>query len=288
VRIPLKEDDPFSKEINNAFEDIRRAHFEAVRPQLETTMVHAMLGDGSITQTKVFEPERVSSLYKKMIFSLEEWISTGVSRSNTDDLHRIYCQFAQDVGRYHLSGYFGIQFHSLQYYRVDNRVIDIQRQLAHVAEQASQTFDIMAHKGNAVIQKELEGLGYADLGFEGLFAKLFEDDKLVRYLESKASPVENEFPQFEELHSKKKELFAELYGLLIELQQISCVSIDHDKLMQGEEGVTAYLDIEIIKNQKSKERDAYINTKKVPKEDTIQIVSKLKSISRALQNLANS
>jgi hypothetical protein len=58
--------------------------------------------------------------------------------------------------------------------------------------------------------------------------------------------------------------------------------------MQGEEGVTAYLDIEIIKNQKSKERDAYINTKKVPKEATIQIVSKLKSISRALQNLANS
>ena len=160
--------------------------------------------------------------------------------------------------------------------------------LAHVAEQASQTFDIMAHKGNAVIQKELEGLGYADLGFEGLFAKLFEDDKLVRYLESKASPVENEFPQFEELHSKKKELFAELYGLLIELQQISCVSIDDDKLMQGEEGVTAYLDIEIIKNQKSKERDAYINTKKVPKEATIQIVSKLKSISGALQNLANS
>ena len=96
------------------------------------------------------------------------------------------------------------------------------------------------------------------MGFEELFAKLYEDKALLDYLEGKAISVENDFPEFEEMHKKKIHYFRELNNLLVELYQISPVSIDYNKLMQGEEGVVTYFDIEMIRNQKTKKRDSYI------------------------------
>ena len=52
----------------------------------------------------------------------------------------MYCQFTQDVGKYHLHGYFGIQFHALPYYRVNKRVIEIQKELVEVANKATKAF----------------------------------------------------------------------------------------------------------------------------------------------------
>ena len=49
--------------------------------------------------------------------------------------------------------------------------------------------------------------------------------------------------------------------------QTSPVLIDYNRLMQGEEGITNYFDIEVIKkNKKMKRREAFIDTIKMPKE----------------------
>jgi hypothetical protein len=84
------------------------------------------------------------------------------------------------------------------------------------------------------------------------------------------------------MRHKKERLFSELNDLLIELCQISPVSIDHNKLMQGEEGVVTYFDIEKVKSQKTKETDSYINTKRMTKEMTEQVVSIFSEMANTL------
>jgi hypothetical protein len=123
------------------------------------------------------------------------------------------------------------------------------------------------------------------MGFEELLLNLFEDQKLVADLGFKASMVEQEFPEFEDMHNRKTDLFAELNDLLIELYQTSSVIIDYNKLMQGEEGIVTYFEIETIRNKRTKERDFYINTKRVLKDSTEEILSKFNQVVEVFQEM---
>jgi hypothetical protein len=286
MRLPIKDNNYFSKNVNFAFENLRSIYLEAIKPQLLMKKVNVMLGDGSIAQSHTFEPEKVTSFFQRLIDSLKGWTTTGVLSSNTDDLHRIYCQFTQEVGKYHLHGYFGIQFHALPYYRTDKRIIQIQRELAHIVDKANETFKLICDRGNDVVHKELESTGHAEMGFEEFFIKLFEDKSLLEHLERKALLIEDGFPEFKEMHNRKIELFAELNKLVIELYQISPVSMDYGKLTQGEEGVVTYFDIEAIKSKKTKERDSYVDTKRIDVKLTEQIVRKLSEVARTLHDIS--
>jgi hypothetical protein len=285
MRLPLKGDDYFIREVNAAFESIREAYLNALKPQVVMKKVNVMLGDGSVVQSDTFEKHKVILFYQQMIKSLKGWVTTGVSNSNTDDLHRLYCSIAQEVGKYNIHGYFGIQFHALPYYKVEKRVIEIQKELSQLAGNATNTLHSIADKGNEIIRKELEKIGYTEIGFEELLSKLFEDQKLTEDLGVKASMVEQEFPEFEDMHERKKKLFAELNDLLVELYQTSSVLIDYNKLMQGEEGIVTYFEIETIRNKRTKERDFYINTKRVSKESTEQILSKFNHVVEVFQRI---
>ena len=286
MRLPIKDDNYFAKNANLAFENLRSAYLEAIKPRLLTKKVDVMLGDGSITKSYTFEPERVKCFYQSLVESLKGWTATGILASNTDDLHRIYCQLTQEADKYHLNGYFGIQFHALPYYRPDKRIIQIQRELAHIVDKAHETFNLISERGNDVVHQELQSTGHAEMGFEELFAKLFEDRNLFEQLERKALLVEDQFPEFKEMHNRKVHLFAELDKLVIELYQISPVLMDYDRLMQGEEGVVTYFDIEAIKNKKTKQRDSYIDTKRIDTQLTEKIVHKLNEVTTTLHKLS--
>ena len=78
---------------------------------------------------------------------------------------------------------------------------------------------MIGNRGNDIVQKELEKVGCADMGFEELFTKLFEDKELLDDLEVKALTIEKEFPEYEEMHNKKIQLFTELNDLVIETYQ---------------------------------------------------------------------
>jgi hypothetical protein len=68
----------------------------------------------------------------------------------------------------------------------------------------------------------------------------------------------------------------------MELYQTSPVSIDHNRLMQGEEGVTVYVDIEIVKNQKTKKREAFVDSTSVSDEWSDRLAAELSSLAKAL------
>jgi hypothetical protein len=112
---------------------------------------------------------------------------------------------------------------------------------------------------------------------------MFDDEKLVQELEEKAAAVESQFPEFEDMGKKKNRLFAELNDLLIELYQTSSVTIDYNRLMQGEEGVTSYFDIEVIRNKKTKAKEAFLDTPKIKKEDSDLIAGELGTVVKALK-----
>jgi hypothetical protein len=285
MRLPLKGDDYFIREVNAAFENIKEAYLKALKPHIMMKNMNVMLGDGSVVQSDTFEKHKVILFYQQLIKSLNGWGSTGVSNSNTDDLHRLYCNIVQEVGKYNIHGYFGIQFHTLPYYKVDKRVIEIQKELSQLANTATNTLQSIANRGNEIIRKELEKIGYVGMGFEELLLNLFEDQKLVADLGFKASMVEQEFPEFEDMHNRKTDLFAELNDLLIELYQTSSVIIDYNKLMQGEEGIVTYFEIETIRNKRTKERDFYINTKRVLKDSTEEILSKFNQVVEVFQEM---
>jgi len=285
MRFPIKYHDQFATEVNLAFRIIQDTYFLSIKPEIEMRKVNAMLRDGSLTQIDSFDPLRVIEFYQRLIGSLKGWVSTGISRSQTDDLHRIYCQFSQAVGQYRIHSYFGIQYRALPYYQVDRRVIEIQKELARIDVEVGNIFMSMATRGNHIVQKELERIGYAQVGFEDLLAKLFWNERLVLDLEEKVAALENEFPKFGELSNKQTQLFSELKDLLIELCQISPVLIDHNKLMQGEEGVVTYFDMVEVRSQKTRENNSWINTKRLTKELTGQVVGVFNEVTSTMRDV---
>jgi hypothetical protein len=282
MRIPFKADDYFSNEVNLAFKRIQDAYLEGAKVYLEVSEMPVMLGDGSISESTTFDLSKIIAYFEKIIDSLDGWVNSGISKSNTEDLHRIYFQISQQISKYRIYGYFGIQFHALSYYRVNRRVIEIQKELSQIADRAARIFSLLAEKGNTMVLHELQKLGYSGLESEELFTILFEDQELVRGLERKAQSLEEQLPEFEQMRLSKNQLYAELKDLLIEVYQVSPVLIDYNRMMQGEEGLVSYFDIETIRNQKLSRGDPYVNTERVTKELTNRISSELNELANRL------
>lgn len=283
VRAPFKGEDYFCRQVNAAAQKVEQTFLEAIGPAIAMKKAGAMLGDGTVTQADTFDPQSVQMFYQHLANALEGWVFTGVLKSATEDLHRLYCQFTKEVDKYYISGYFGIQFHALPYYKVDKRVIEIQKELAKIADDATTVFKDMTGAADKALAAELEKRGYASMEFQELFTKMFDDEKLVAELDEKASAVENQFPEFNEMGKRKNRLFAELNDLLIELYQTSPVIIDYNRLMQGEEGVTTYFDIEVIKNKKTRARESYLDTPKIKKDAADLVAGELDSVARVLK-----
>jgi hypothetical protein len=285
VRAPFKGDDYFCRQVNAAAQKVEQGYLEAMGPAIATRKANAMLGDGTVTQADSFDPQNVQAFYQRLANSLKGWMFSGIQKSATEDLHRLYCQFTKEAGRYHISGYFGVQFHVLPYYRVDRRVIEVQKELAKIADDATSVFKNMTGAADKALAAELEKRGYASMEFQELFTKMFDDEKLVEELDEKASAVESQFPEFKEMGKRKNRLFAELNDLLIELYQTSPVSIDYNRLMQGEEGATTYFDIETIKNKNTKAREAFLDTPKIKKDEADSVAAELDGVAKALKKI---
>lgn len=283
VRAPFKGDDDFCKQVNVAAQNTEKEYLGAIGPAIAMHKASAMLGDGTVTQVDTFDPQNVQMFYNRLANALEGWAFSGILKSATEDLHRLYCQFTKEVGRYHINGYFGVQFHLLPYYKVDRHVIEIQKELAKIADDATSVFSDMTSAADKELATELEKRGYASLDFQELFTKMFDDEKLAKALDEKASAVQKKFPEFDVMGRRKNRLFADLNDLLIEVHQTSPVIIDYNRLMQGEEGVTNYFDIEVIKNKKTRAREAYLDTPKIKKADAYLVAGELDSVAQALK-----
>jgi hypothetical protein len=287
VRTPIKGDDYFCQRLNAAAEKVQGAFLDAIAPTIAMHQISAMLGDGTITQADTFDPQNVQNFLHRLGNALEGWTFGGILRSATEDIHRLYSTFTKEAGNFYISAYFGIQFHVLPYYRVERRIIDIQKELAKIEQSGSSILSEMTGAADRVLATELKKRGYTRLGFDELFVRMFEDEGLVEELNEKTAVIESQFPQLIEARNKKSKLITELNELLMEFYHTSPVIIDYNRLMQGEEGVTNYFDIEILKNRKTRRREAFLDTTKIPKEAADILSLELGAIGEILPKIGH-
>jgi len=247
--------------------------------------VNVMLADGTVTQSSTFDIGKVSKFYEQLIRSLSGWESSGISRSKIEDLNRIYCEFRKSVGKYNVRGYYGIQFHTLPYYQVNKKVLDIQRNLRELENEGIQYYSQISHQANNMIKEELSFRGLVNMSEDELFKNLLENEGLYGDLVKKAESIESGFPQFLDIDYRRRLLFKELENLVIELHQVSPVLIDYNKLMQGEVGVAMYMDVGTIKNEKTGAIDPFVNTKQMSSVHSEQIISALLQVQDAMDRI---
>ncbi|HZD33888.1 MAG TPA: hypothetical protein VE130_01675 [Nitrososphaeraceae archaeon] len=283
MRLPLK--DPKNsniQEINSALTRIAESFFRSISPRILMHEVSVMLADGTVTQSSTFDIGNVSKHYEHFMRSLTGWQTSGIGKSKIEDLNRIYCEIIKSVGNYDVRVYFGVQFHTLPYYRVNKKVIDILQNLRQLEDEGIQYYSQIAQQGNNMIEEEISSRGIANVGDEVLLENLLENERFYGDLVKKAEAIEKGYPQYHDINYRKELLVKDLTSFVIDLYQVPPVLIDYDKFTQGEAGVSMYVDVGTIKNKKTREVDPFLNTKRLSPTHSEQIISVLLEVQNAM------
>lgn len=281
MRIPNKDDDGFAKVLNALFVNIEDAYLHSMKPNLTTTEINVMLQDGSVTKSSTFDPQSIIQFYRSFLKDLRNW-EVGDVQETTGELNRIYCQISANVDNYTIKGFFGIQFNILPYYKPDKQVIRIQKELLDLSTENSTLLESVADIGNQTIKQELKNMSLDDLEFEDLFERLLQNQELVGNLEGKIKNIERKYPQLEGAEKKRNSLIYELNNLIIKVYQASPILLDYNRLMQGEEGIIVYFDIEPKADLKGKNSSKLVNLARMKAPATEEISELLKEISSSL------
>jgi hypothetical protein len=281
MRIPNKENDDFSKKVNGYFIDIENIYLKSIKPFLTTREVNVMLQDGSVTKSSTFDPESVIGFYRSFLKDLKNWEIRDIQQ-NTGDSNRIFCQISNNLDNYIIKGYFGIQFNVLPYYKLDKQVIHIQKELFDLSVKNSTLSESVANIGNSTIKQELKNLALDDLEFEDLFERLLQNQELIVKLEDKIKNVEKLYPELDGAENKRSSLIYELENLIIKLYQVSPILIDYNRLMQGEEGIIVYFDIETKVDRKGKKSNKSVNFAQMKSHTKERIFELFKEINSVL------
>jgi hypothetical protein len=251
MRIPNNTDNDFAKKLNQYFAEIEDVYLQSMKTSLTTTEVNVMLQDGSVTKSETFDPQLVLGYYRSFLKDLKNWKISDVQET-TGELNRIYCQISANLDGYVIKGYFGIQYNILPYYKPDKQVIQIQKELFDLATNNSSQLESVANIGNNTIKQELKNMALDNLEFGDLFEKLLENQDLISKLEDKIRKIEKIYPELEGAEKKRNSLIYDLDNLVMKVYRVTPILIDYNKLMQGEEGLIVYFDIEPVVDPKTK------------------------------------
>ena len=238
-----------------------------------------MLGDFSVIDTKSFDPNKILALFqnfeKMLNTKSKNWQSVPIQSTKSDDIRRLYFQLSLEIDKFYFYIYMGIQFHSLLYYQIDKQVIQVSKKVRELEQLNNDAKSEITIKGDQIIKQELEKLGYTGVDNTQLFEELFTQKDLTRNLVEKASSIEENYPDIEKNNDQIIKLKKELENMIIEIYQIDLASLDQNKMLQGENGMVIYIDFEMIKNKKTKEKTSVINFEKIPKETVDAIKNEL-------------
>lgn len=282
MRIPNNYTDEFSMQLNKLYGSISERYLETIKKQIETKKVTVMLADASVTQQDTFDPHKAAMFYEMLARNLKNWSSQGIEKTDTDDLQRLHVLFTTPTENYSLSCYLGIQYHALPFYKFDNRIKDIQTEIMILDEKIINIKQEIASKENTILEEEMKKRGIANLSIEETFALLYNNEKLYDELTRKVDNIEKSKPEYLQMTKRREELVEELKGMIIELYRIMPVLIDHNKLMQGEEGITMYFDLEMVKKR---EKIGAIEVEKISAKIKQRIIDRCKEIDLALKEV---
>ena len=245
MQIPSNSTDLFIKSMTEKSEKIRSLFLEHVKNLTKKVPLKVMLGDGTVSDQESFDPSLVRQFYSNILKGLPEWANQGVSTTADKDLRRIFIKFEIKEGNYLLSGHMSLQYHSLLFYKLDHKVIEIQKELVELTEKISEFHEKSKPESNKIIEEKLRQRGYKNLEHQKLFEVLFANDELVKEL---AEPIECAESNINELVKKRDSLFKELDSMLIETYHTTAVLIDEARMIAAEDGCLCNFNLEYIKN----------------------------------------
>ena len=246
MRIGSKSENEFFLKLNKRNEIIQENFLKLINNATQTVGIKVMLGDSTVKEVNTFDPKNVESFFNRIVNSLNEWKSQGISYSYNDDVRRIFLKLEIREGDYVVSVHASLQFHVLLYYKPVQRVLELQKELSEIIDKTNISDSQISDEGNKIILQKLQDLGYDKINEQNLFELFYNDENLSKILSEKIEgSQENETIEF---NNKKKELLNQLDDLLLENFQISSVLIDEQKLVNGEEGCLCNIDLEYIDN----------------------------------------
>lgn len=279
MRIPNSLDDDLSSALNGLHREIGQRFMEAVTRFAAPQKVNVMLGDASVSQQETFDPQNVKLFLEGLAKSLRHWSPQGVERTDTDDLRRLHLRLTSSVDTYEVSCYMALQYHALPFYRCDARVTEIKKRIVALDEKIAKTRTEIEERQNKELRNELGKRGMADLGFEQMLEAMYNDEKLFAELAKSIGEIERSYPEYYGAKEETEKLQAELSKMIIEVYRTKLVPLDHNKLMQGEEGAAVYFDIEEVSR---KGKDGNISLHKITAEHRKAMTEMFGEVGKAL------
>ena len=267
MRLGARSDNEFLGSLGKKSEKISEFFQKNIERITNPVNVKVMLGDTTITEQATFSPQEIREFFSKILDRLPDWHSEGVSTTNDEDLRRIFVKLERRIGNYVLLWHLSLQYHALLYYKPDNKVQVIQKELAEIMDKTIDKEKELAQLTNDLIKERLASLGYKEPDEQRLFEILFNDDKLREEITTEVDR-QTDF-DFKAKDQRKKELFKELDNLLVETYQTTSVLIDDNRLVAGEEGCVSTFDLDFMKK---KTKEAIFDPKKIS-DDTKQKIS---------------
>lgn len=277
MRLGTRTSNEYIQLLNKKNDDIQQQFLEKILHLTKLKNVQVMLGDATITEQKTFDPALVNDFYQTIIKNLKDWSVQEISISNNEDVRRIFTKFEIREGNYLISGHMSLQYHVLLYYKPDQQVIKLQKELSDIIDLTKNKEKQMSDNSDQFVLNKLKEKGYKDFDHQKLFEIFYENDE---FREKIYKEIENEIEvDFQEMSNKKTKLIKDLDNLLVETYQTSPVLIDDTRLITGEEGCLCTFDIEFIKN---KTKEGLFDPRKMSESVKDNIVKRLDEFSKLL------
>jgi len=277
VRLGTRSSNDFIQLLNNKNKIIQQSFLAKIMNLTKSISIKVMLGDATITEQKTFDPALVNDFYQTIIKNLKGWSVQEVSISNNEDIRRIFTKFEIREGNYLISGHMSLQYHVLLYYKPDQRVIQLQKELSEIIDLTKNKEQQMSDNSDQFVLNKLKDKGYKDFDHQKLFEIFYENDE---FREKIYKEIEKDIEvDFQDLSNKKTKLIKELDNMLVETYQTSPVLIDDTRLITGEEGCLCTFDIEFIRN---KTKEGLFDPRKISESVKENIIKRLDEFSKLL------
>jgi hypothetical protein len=245
MQIPSKSSDQFIKTMTQKSEKIRSVFLEKITDSTKSIPIKVMLGDSTVVDQTTFDPALVRQYYQEILKKITDWKTQGISVVNDKDLRRLFIKSEIQEGNYLLSCHMSLQYHALLYYKPDNRVVEIQKEVSEIIDKTKNLETQVSEQGNKIIQEKLKEMGQENVDQQKLFEIFFQNDELANTLVDKVYSSADE--NFQKLSKRKSDLFKELDNMLIEIYHTSPVMIDEMRMIAAEEGCLCHFDLEHVK-----------------------------------------
>ena len=278
MQIPTTNADSFIKSMSDKAETIRIFYLEHITRLTNKVPLKVMLGDGTVTDQESFDPALVRKFFDDILQKIPDWNNQGVSVTAEKDLRRSFIKYEIKEGNYLLSGHMSLQYHALLFYKLDHRVIEIQKELSDISDMIAKLQVKVGPENDKIIEEKLKQQGYQSMDNQKLFEILFNREDITRDI---IQSIDASHAEHTKLVSNRDRLFGELDNMLIEVYHTTPIMIDENKMIAAEEGCLCNFNLEYLKNNI---RQGNINLSRISEQTKTNLLVLMDGIIKIIKN----